>query len=278
MNENLFLEKFDPKNTEYELSVDQIKLLMAIMMRDLKRKEKEMSSEDLEKQEEIQKVNANYHRNLGIIAYEEFNYETAEKQFRIAMQIKPDHTEIYDWYTKFCIANMELEKALEFAQMAVEILPDRTRHKRSYAKALYWAGEYDKALELATKLHNEHCNSSNLLHLRGRIFYEMGDKQNALHNFRLAVEGFESPSMIAFADYMKILIDFKKFNEAKELFNLALEHLNPSYIYRFFLFVSFLFLFLCFVCVSRPFWFVCMCVYVCVCVWVCGNLYEKKKN
>jgi TolB-like protein/DNA-binding winged helix-turn-helix (wHTH) protein len=96
---------------------------------------------------ELDETLAEAHASLALVAENyDYDWETAEKEFRRAIQLNPDYPTAHQWYAehlawqgRFAEAAAESERARRLDPMSIIIASD-------YARILYYSRQYDRAI------------------------------------------------------------------------------------------------------------------------------------
>jgi tetratricopeptide (TPR) repeat protein len=92
------------------------------------------------------------HSALGFIKmYYEWDWETAEKEFKRAIQINPNHVTAHHWYAEYLSWVGRHEEAIEEIQEALEIDPLSLTINYIKGFVLFYAHKYDEAIEQCQK-------------------------------------------------------------------------------------------------------------------------------
>ena len=83
-----------------------------------------------------------------ITAVCDFNWVSAEQEFKRALELTPNSADTYDLYGRMCLALERNDEALAMERRAQEL--DPLAHRADVARALLRAGRYDEALQAAT--------------------------------------------------------------------------------------------------------------------------------
>jgi tetratricopeptide (TPR) repeat protein len=77
-------------------------------------------------------------------AVHEFDWSTAEREFKRALELSPSSADTYDLYGRFCSALERYDEAIALLQRAQEL--DPLAHRMDSVTALLRAGRYEQAL------------------------------------------------------------------------------------------------------------------------------------
>jgi serine/threonine-protein kinase len=88
------------------------------------------------------------HSVLGLLSFtHDFDWERAEAEFKLALELSPGAADIYDHYGWLCGSMERWDEALALVKRAEEL--DPLMHRSDVASTLVRAGRYDEALEAA---------------------------------------------------------------------------------------------------------------------------------
>ncbi|MBO4567430.1 MAG: tetratricopeptide repeat protein [Bacteroidales bacterium] len=114
----------------------------------------------------------------------EKTYETYNKILRY----DPDNVYVLNNYAYYLsLDNQELDKALEMSAKTIKAEPKNATYLDTYAWVLYKLGRYQEAKKYMDKVfkYDKNPNGANYEHL-GDILYQLGDKKNAVKNWKKA--------------------------------------------------------------------------------------------
>jgi tetratricopeptide (TPR) repeat protein len=88
------------------------------------------------------------HSVLGLLSFtHDFDWQRAEAEFKLALELSPGAADIYDHYGWLCGSMERWDEALALVKRAEEL--DPLMHRSDVASTLVRAGRYDEALEAA---------------------------------------------------------------------------------------------------------------------------------
>ncbi len=95
---------------------------------------------------------AEAHASLGLIVENsEYDWETAEKEFRRAIQLNPDYATAHQWYAEHLAWRGRFAEAFEESERARQLDPLSLIIAADHCKILYFSRQYDRAIA--------HCRS-----------------------------------------------------------------------------------------------------------------------
>lgn len=132
--------------------------------------------------------NANALNLLGLLKYQQKNYDDAVKFLTKAVSINPS-AYFYDNLGRIYLEKDETSKSIECHKKAIEINPEKFDYWFNYAMALRKNNQpyevieaYNKAISINPNVDNIYCNLGNL------YFYDFNDPQTATTYFEKAAE------------------------------------------------------------------------------------------
>lgn len=97
---------------------------------------------------EIDETLAEAHTSLGLIAEDyEYDWQTAEKEFRRAIQLDPSYPTAHQWYAECLSWQGRFEEALAESKRAQQLDPLSLIIGADRAAILYFSRQYDRAME-----------------------------------------------------------------------------------------------------------------------------------
>jgi TolB-like protein/KaiC/GvpD/RAD55 family RecA-like ATPase/TPR repeat protein len=90
---------------------------------------------------------AEAHTTLGFVRMEEYDLRRAEKEFRMAIEVKPNYTTAHLWYTMVLETQLRWAEALKEAEKAVELDPLSGVSIRNLGLYYYARRDFSKAAE-----------------------------------------------------------------------------------------------------------------------------------
>jgi TolB-like protein/DNA-binding winged helix-turn-helix (wHTH) protein len=96
---------------------------------------------------ELDETLAEAHASLALIAENyDYDWETAEKEFRRAIQLNPDYPTAHQWYAECLAWQGRFEEALAESERARQLDPMSLITASDYSKILYYSRQYDRAI------------------------------------------------------------------------------------------------------------------------------------
>jgi serine/threonine protein kinase/Flp pilus assembly protein TadD len=95
---------------------------------------------------------AEAHTSLALlIMLNEWNWTSAEREFKLAIRLNPKYATAHHWYSEWLLFMGETDQALKEISLAVEIEPLSPAILKDKGLTLYYARRYDDAIEYAKK-------------------------------------------------------------------------------------------------------------------------------
>jgi TolB-like protein/DNA-binding winged helix-turn-helix (wHTH) protein/Flp pilus assembly protein TadD len=123
----------------------------------------------------------------GGVAVEDWDWPTAERCFKRAIELKPNDTTTHCWYGLVLAGLGRYDEAVTEAKRAKELDP-LFQDDGLMGQILYWARHYDKALEHSRKILERHPSAPCAHGLIGPIYLLQGAKEPALAELARAAE------------------------------------------------------------------------------------------
>ena len=115
------------------------------------------------------------HYALGMAAWNEWDWETNEREFRRAIEIDPTLSEVPAFYSHLLIALNRPREAVFQAERAMQLDPLNTFNQALYGTVLYFVRRYDdailqfqNALKTSTGMSTAHCGLWRAFKMKGR--------------------------------------------------------------------------------------------------------------
>ena len=98
-------------------------------------------------------ASADAHASLGIAAFAfGWDLKTAEHEYRIALELDPNHASAHEWLGMVYMAQGKTREALEEGQRSLDLDPVSPACHAFIAQTYYFAGDYDKAADEARRI------------------------------------------------------------------------------------------------------------------------------
>jgi tetratricopeptide (TPR) repeat protein len=175
-----------------------------------------------------QKEEGRGYYDFGVFAYEDGDYEDAEKNLLKALAFEPDNPYYNHFLGKTYLKKERYMEALKYLSAAANIDPDLSGLKYDLAFFHYKMTEYDKAADLFAEIAVEEPSNVLATYYAGICLFKLKRFVGALDYFISASE--ESPSVKANGYYYAGICYLKTndFEKAIEKFQYAKEHANSD--------------------------------------------------
>ncbi|MFB0565281.1 MAG: protein kinase [Candidatus Aminicenantaceae bacterium] len=196
-------------------------------------KAKEVALKALELDDSLAEAHASL---AAILEYYERDFEKAEKEFELSLELKPGYATAHHWYALYLSYFGRHEEAIKEILRARELDPLSPRINANVGSIFYFARDYDRALEelkRSTELFPEHAANYSCA---GRIYAQMGQYEEAINLYKHYCElTGETGQMDPYLAYIYALSGLK--GEAKKRLNNIIEYskenfVSPIYIAR----------------------------------------------
>ena len=136
----------------------------------------------------VTRDNYEIHNNLGVVYFDQQQYEKALSHYKRALQIKPGYAIVYNNVGKVLLATGDIDGAIEQFSIALQKNATLTYAKRNLADALINKGEYARAVYYYKELLIGHPDDPELHNNLGVALAYMGEKGEALAHFKTALQ------------------------------------------------------------------------------------------
>jgi TolB-like protein/DNA-binding winged helix-turn-helix (wHTH) protein/Tfp pilus assembly protein PilF len=136
---------------------------------------------------ELDDTLAQAHATLAYVStFYEWDWPAAEREFRRALELKPDYATARQWYAEYLAARGQMDEALTEVQRARDADPLELITHTAVAEVFYLSRQYDKVIEQCRKT-LEFEPSFFLAHFHlGRAYLEKGMYKEAIAEFERA--------------------------------------------------------------------------------------------
>jgi TolB-like protein/Tfp pilus assembly protein PilF len=146
---------------------------------------------------------AEAHASLALVAENyDYDWQTAEKEFRRAIQLNPDYATAHQWYAEYLAwqgrfdeALAEIERARQLDPMSLIIATDR-------GTILFYAREYDRAIDQFRAVLDMNPGFGNARAFLASVYVQQGKFAEALKENELMENGEDPPWYWAFTAYI----------------------------------------------------------------------------
>ena len=133
-------------------------------------------------------LTADFDTYIGDTYHAMNNKEKAYEAYERLLRSKPDNIYVLNNYAYYLsLDNKDLERALEMSEKTIKAAPKNATYLDTYAWILYKLDRYQEAKKYMDKVfkYDKNPQGVNYEHL-GDILYKMGDKKNAVKNWKKA--------------------------------------------------------------------------------------------
>jgi serine/threonine-protein kinase len=146
---------------------------------------------------EIDEKLAEAHVSLGAIGmFYDLDWATAEREFKRAIELNPNHPETYDVYSYLLTATGRLAEGIEAAKHGLELDPLSLVLNNDTGQAYYMARRYDEAIKQAEKSIEAEPNDPTTNLLLGWVYEQKGMYDEAIADYQKAIGASERTSNI----------------------------------------------------------------------------------
>jgi tetratricopeptide (TPR) repeat protein len=129
---------------------------------------------------------AEAHVSSGHVAFHQFDWPAAEREFLRAIELNPSSATAHFYYSNYLTAMCQLEQAVAEAEEARRLDPVSPAAHSNLASILWHSGRYQRAMELAQKSLELNPSYSRAYEDLGRIHEQMGEGDAAIEAYRTA--------------------------------------------------------------------------------------------
>ncbi len=129
--------------------------------------------------------------SLGDLFHQQKEYKKSDSMFEKALSLAPDEPGTLNNYAYFLSLRKEnLQKAEQMSRRSLELSPDSKSFLDTYAWILYQLGRYTEAKKYMDKafIASGDTIDATLLEHMGDIFFQLGEKENAIKYWKQALE------------------------------------------------------------------------------------------
>ncbi len=137
---------------------------------------------------------AEAHASLGqITAYYDYDFATAEREYRRAIELNPNYAPAHQWYAELLSAMKRFDEALVEIRRALELDPLSVIINRIYADILLDERRFDESIEQFKKTIDLEPNLPILHYFLGRAYAGKGMHDQAVAEFSRTAELNKTP-------------------------------------------------------------------------------------
>jgi tetratricopeptide (TPR) repeat protein len=167
------------------------------------------------------------HTDLGVALYDAGDISEAIKQYEKAIQIDPNHPDVYNNMGNALFKHGDTDKSIQYFQKSLDLNPKYIKARNNLANALMQKGDLHGAIEqfeIILKEHPKHVEAN--LNM-GAALARLGEVDAALNKYRTALKS-DPYNPEAYNNLGVLFIQKNMFPEAMEYFKRALA-LRPGY-------------------------------------------------
>ena len=151
--------------------------------REMMPKAKQAALKALEFDDKLAEAHASYGQ---IMVYYDFEFETAEKQYRQALQLNPNYATAHQWLAEHLSAMKRFDEAIAEIERALQLDPLSVIMNRIYADILVDARRYDEAVEQYKKTLELDPNFPTAHYFLGRTYEAQGKYDQVVVEYAIA--------------------------------------------------------------------------------------------
>jgi DNA-binding winged helix-turn-helix (wHTH) protein/TolB-like protein/Tfp pilus assembly protein PilF len=147
---------------------------------------------------EIDESLAEAHTSLAFTKFRwDRNRVEAEREFQLAIKLKPNYAPAHQWYSSFLVALERFDEAIVEAKRTQELEPLSFTASSHLGWIYYLSGQSDRAIEQCTKILALDPSSFPARRYRGLAYEQKGMYREAIDEFQKGVKVSGSPLMLA---------------------------------------------------------------------------------
>lgn len=144
---------------------------------------------------------AHYAMALVSLCYDR-DLRTAEREFKRAIELKPNYSLAHDWYGLFVLGiSGRFEEAFTELRRAQDLDPLSLAINTDFATCLYWSGQYDQAIEQFKKVLELESNFYVAHIFLGLAYVRISHLPEAIDEFKMAQAQSNNPLTSGFLGY-----------------------------------------------------------------------------
>ncbi len=141
------------------------------------------------------------HASLAYITFfYDWDWATAEKEFKHALELNPNNADTHHWYSHFLMGQRRIEESLTQSKRALELSPFDILFNIHLGWHYLYARQYDQALDQIEKTIEMDKNFAQTYPWLGLILEQKGRYPEAIAAFQKAIKLFPGGSSIAEAE------------------------------------------------------------------------------
>jgi TolB-like protein/class 3 adenylate cyclase/Flp pilus assembly protein TadD len=137
---------------------------------------------------QIDETLAEAHAALGYIKFRiDWDWKSAEKEFKRAIELKPGYATAHEWYALFLAVHVRLDEALREMQKAYELDPLSPSVNNGLARIYYFRNEPDKAVNQINKTLALDSNYAEAHFTAGITYLKMKEYEKSVTELKKAI-------------------------------------------------------------------------------------------
>ena len=125
------------------------------------------------------------HTSLGVVSLRyDWDWENAEREFKRAIELKPDYAPAHYWYSSLLIITGRREEAVAHSEIARKHDPFSPPSVMNVCRTLSLSRQYDRAIACYDKLLEKQPDYDHAQYLRGLVYQRSGRNKEALAIFQ----------------------------------------------------------------------------------------------
>jgi len=138
---------------------------------------------------QLDDTSAEAHNSLGFVSYWWlWQGATAEREFKRALELKPDFARAHHWYGTYLIGRHRGQEALDQLEQAQRLEPSSTAILADKGLFLGLVGRESESLTLLQQLEKSEPTLSSIHDYIGRVFWEQKNYRDALTEWKQSAE------------------------------------------------------------------------------------------
>jgi tetratricopeptide (TPR) repeat protein len=133
---------------------------------------------------EIDSTLAEAHTSLAMINFRQWDWDGAEREFKLAFELSPNYATAHHWYALFLMYMGRADEAIEEIKQAQRLDPLSLVINRNVAWVFYFARRYDKAVEALKKTLELDPNFILANAFLGKVYLHMSMYEEALREIQ----------------------------------------------------------------------------------------------
>jgi tetratricopeptide (TPR) repeat protein len=146
---------------------------------------------------------AEAHASLGLVkAWFEWDFKGGEREFRRAIELEPNDSEVHRRYANFLMATGQLDHALAETRKGEQLDPLSAQASWDVSRALFFARRYDEALEQTKRIIELDDHYAYAYYMQAEVATERGNYDQSVMSINKAMQlSARPPLLVAFLGY-----------------------------------------------------------------------------